>query len=222
MLLKYIWILVASLMVVITLTSCNLDTAEISDPNQLGETVNAKIARGGLIKRDFKKIGVTLMLPSDVLDCRIEVSKRWQDIYGRKSLSFVICKIPMSKYNRADAGIIKGHVSLFSPEQYSAWKEVPSGIFEGGELYFKDGRWGWSADDEKFDTLLTHVEKEGMGLNQTVLGLDQTVYRMDRQSTDGMVFQAMITRAHYTENKEQIEQDVNLITNILYSVKFLE
>lgn len=169
-----------------------------------------KVAEGKLTVRMFREVGVSVLLPKDVMDVEV-----WQsdDVNKSSTIFFVLNKVSLAKYNIGDTAIVGGHINVLTTEQYSDWKASPDALREGGELIYKNGTWGWSEADEIFDTLQVHESPENKH------GLAQTVYRLDHKAADGRVFQAMITRMHYTDNQAVIDQEVRLITNILNSVR---
>ena len=173
-------------------------------------------ATGELVTRIFTKAGISVDLPQDVFRVRVETGRQWQDLYGCKTITFILARVSMAQYNRGDLNPIAGHVNVYSPEQYAHWVETPSAILEGGELIFRNGKASWSREDEQFDRLQVH---EGV---KNAWGLTQTTYRIDRRAPDGRVFQAMVTRMDYTEDLGVQERDTALITNILQSVQFIE
>jgi thiamine kinase-like enzyme len=57
---------------------------------------------------------------------------------------------------------------------------------------------------------------------ETKIGLTQTIYRIDRKNEDGLVLQAMITKATFTADPDKEKLYIERITNILNSVHFLK
>lgn len=193
--------------------ACCPDFSGLKSGETRREFNKIKIAEGKLKMREFRKGGVFILLPKDVMDVEI-----WQsdDVNKSSTIFFVLSKVPLAKYNIGDTAIVGGHINVLTPEQYLDWKASPDSLREGGELIYKDGKWGWDETDEIFDTLQVHDSPENK------YGLFQTVYRMDHKAPDGRVFQAMITRMHYTDNQSVIDEEVTLITNILNSVRFIK
>lgn len=197
----------------VLLSACCPDVSGMKPGDSRQEVSNLKIADGKLKLMSFRKAGIAVLLPKDVMDVEVWLS---DDENKSSTIFFVLSKVPLARYNIGDTPIIGGHVNVLTPEQYLDWKASPDALREGGELIYRDGKWGWDESDEIFDTLQVHESPENK------YGLAQTVYRIDHQAPDGRVFQAMITRMDYTDNEAVISDQVGLITNILNSVKFIK
>lgn len=202
--------MLAAIVTAATTQSCN---SLLLRSGEHGRDVES--STGELEVRTFKRVGISIAIPSDAMDVMSDHDRRWIEIYGRKCVSFVLAKVPMHMYNTDDMLCLAGHASVFSPLQYQEWKRSPSDVKEGGEQILRKGVYNWTAADEHFDTIQVYDIPNGRW------GLPSTVYRLDRRSEDGRVFQAMITRLHYVNDSQFVKKQETLITNILFSVRFL-
>jgi hypothetical protein len=175
---------------------------------------DVQISDGKLKPHEYKRLGIGIDLPNDLIEEKVGYDQGWQDFYRCKNLVFVIARVPirLPDYNHAD--LIRGHVNVYSPEQYARWQRLSSAKWEGGELVFSNGM--WRAGPEIFDTMLIRATPE------TKIGLTQTIYRIDRKNEDGLVLQAMITKATFTADPDKGKLYIERITNILNSVHFLK
>lgn len=191
--------------------SCTSWTRAASADNN--KNVSVKKSTNSLMKRSYRKLGFSLLLPKDLIYEKVYSDKRWRSLYDCRTVRFVIAHAANAGWDSADINVVEGHVNVYSSSEYKAWLKSPGSIFEGGETIKKNGVFDWSKEDEIFDNMQKHAEC----INRW--GLKQTTYRMDRKSPDGRVIQAMITRMDYTTDMTIKKNEIAIISNILNSVK---
>lgn len=170
-----------------------------------------KIAEGPLVTKTYKKLGISISLPKDVLDVTVWSQNQYQRDTGSKMLEFKLAVFEPPMFSGLEISTIWiGYVNVFTSEQLRDWNA------SGYELPAWTNIKGEAAKSESFDLIQTQTKPEQR------VGYDQKNFRIDRKAKDGRVLMATINRCEYTIQTGARERDLLMITNILQSVKFLE
>ena len=170
-----------------------------------------KIAEGPLVTKTYRKLGISISLPKDVLDVMVWSQNWYQRDTGRKMLGFYLGKTEPPIFSGVEIITIwSGDVNVFTPEQFREWNA------SGYELMGWTNITSGSAKSEPFDRIETQTD------SAQFVGYDRNNFRIARKAKDGRVLIAIISRRDYTIQTGARERDLLMITNILQSVKFLE
>lgn len=170
-----------------------------------------KIAEGRLVTKTYRKLGISVSLPKDVLEATAWSQNWFQRDTGSKELSFSLAIIEPPLFSGVENMTIwSGNVNVFTPEQLREWNSSRTALL--GWTNITSG----SAKSEPFDRIETQTD------SAQYVGYDRNSFRIARKGKDGCVLIAIIRRCEYTIQTGARERDLLLITNILQSVKFLE
>jgi hypothetical protein len=178
-------------------------------PSPQGVSGTARIVATEHTLKRFKKLGISLELPGNVIDLDTNSNREYQRGFGCTSVSFQLMRL--APRGSESGPLMWGEVQIYDPQQEITYQK---------EKFNSQGYKAYVGVENRRITKCDTVVKLDTPLTNR-FGYRQKIYRLDhKDKASGKAFRASIVRASYADNPAVNQSDEALITRIMKSIRF--
>lgn len=190
-------------------------------PPKPGTTAEAvtRFAGHELQTRKFKKAGISLLMPKGAFDVGTWGNPTWlekvSDPYANtesRGVHFTLVELSPRSLFLEPSNLCTASFEVYTPEDLRA---------AGRSLESLD-RLPPAPSSDSATAAISFGPITAKPYSGQIAGLDAKYFQIVGRSRDGRVVYGRVTRAEYTSNEKAIARDLNTVTNILTSVRFLD